>query len=389
MRGPTRRELLDAAPPAALFVLGVVDLFVISPDAFRGPTALSLAFLAAVCAPLAFRRTRPALVLALVLLIASVWSLASYPGAAQPPFEPFVAGVVACFALGLHSDGPEFRRGLIAFGVLGAGLSAVSLALGHAAGNVLPALVWWSAAIGVGRLLHERQTKVDVLGERSARLERDRERDIAQAALEERARIGRELHDVIAHSVSLIVIQAAVERRTLEAGQERTSDVLETIEDAGREALVELRRLLGVLRASETDEPLAPQPGLSALPELLSESRKAGQSITCRTEGDPVPLAVGLDLTAYRIVQEALTNARKHAPGARADVTLRWRPAELEIDVLDDGPVATLNGHGTGHGLIGMRERAALFGGSLEADTVDSGGFRVRAKLPIEPGWRA
>jgi signal transduction histidine kinase len=264
--------------------------------------------------------------------------------------------------------------------------SAVVLAVGGSSvGNALPALIWWAAAIGIGRGLRERQALVELLRERSARLERDRERDITEAALEERARIARELHDVIAHAVSLIVVQASAERRLLGPDQRRTADTLETIESSGREALGELRRLLGVLRARGRER-LAPQPGLEALPELLDEARRGGHVIRFEIEGQSVRLPAGLDLTAYRIVQEALTNVRKHAAGAAVDVKLRWRPAELEIVVVDDGPGTPSNPNGAGHGLIGMRERASLYGGTIRTEPAPRGGFRVHARLPIENG---
>jgi signal transduction histidine kinase len=267
--------------------------------------------------------------------------------------------------------------------------SAIVLAAGGSAvGNALSVLIWWAAAIGIGRGLRERQALVELLRERSARLERDRERDMADAALEERARIARELHDVIAHAVSLMVVQASAERRLLGADQRRTADTLETIESSGREALGELRRLLGVLRAHGRER-LAPQPGLDALPELLDEGRRGGHEVRFEVEGDPVRLPTGLDLTAYRIVQEGLTNARKHAPGAAVDVKLRWRPGELEIEVTDDGPGPRSNANGTGHGLIGMRERASLYGGSIRTEPAAAGGFRVFARLPIEPSGQA
>jgi signal transduction histidine kinase len=255
-----------------------------------------------------------------------------------------------------------------------------------AIGNTLPAVIWSSGAIAIGYVMRGRQTLVELLRERSAGLERDRARDVAEATLDERARIARELHDVIAHSVSLIVVQAGAERRLLPDGERRTADVLETIEGAGREALGELRRLLGVLRARGDRERLAPQPGLAALPDLIEEGRRGGQAIGLEVEGDPARLSAGLDLTAYRIVQEALTNARKHAPGARATVVLRWRAAELEIEILDAGPRVATDANGAGHGLIGMRERAALYGGSIQVAPVAAGGFRVHARLPIERG---
>lgn len=206
---------------------------------------------------------------------------------------------------------------------------------------------------------------------------------MAQAAAEERTRIARELHDVIAHSVSLIVVQAGAERRLLSGAEQRTAQTLETIETSGREALTELRRLLGVLRVS-SDERLAPQPGLARLPDLLAESAKAGQKVAVDVSGDPVELARGLDLTAYRIVQEGLTNARKHAAGQPVTVALRWRDRLLEIEVQNAEGESAGESNGAGHGLIGMTERVAMYGGSLETGQADGGRFRIRARLPVE-----
>jgi signal transduction histidine kinase len=203
--------------------------------------------------------------------------------------------------------------------------------------------------------------------------------------LEERARIARELHDVIAHSVSVMVVQAAAERRTLSPGQESAAHAFEQIENAGRDVLAELRRLLGVMRAPGRNDQLVPQPGLDALDALLHESRKAGQAVEMRIEGERRPLSAGIDLAAYRIVQEALTNARRHAPRAQTDVTLQWGPRELVIEVVDDGPGPTAATNGAGHGLVGMRERAALYGGSVQTGRAQAaGGFRVRARLPLQ-----
>jgi signal transduction histidine kinase len=376
--------MLDWAPALALIAIGAAHMLADYGGAgYQGPRAANAVFLVAVCLPLVVRRAHPVLALALVLVVQAAWTGAYYHGSHQPPFEPFAAGVVACFALGLHADGRGLRAGLIVFAVLVVA-NAVVLAVGDATvGNALPVLIWWAAAIGIGWGLRERQMLIELLRERAARLERDRERDMADAALEERARIARELHDVIAHAVSLIVVQASAERRLLGPDEQRTADTLETIESSGREALGELRRLLGVLRA-HGPERLAPQPGLAALPELLAEGRRGAHEIRHEVEGDPVRLPAGLDLTAYRIVQEGLTNARKHAPGAAVDITLRWRPAQLEIEVVDDGPGRRVNGNGAGHGLIGMRERASLYGGSVSAEPTGAGGFRVHARLPIE-----
>jgi signal transduction histidine kinase len=380
-----RSRLLDIAPTVALIAIGGAQLLAdYHGSGFRGPQGANAAFLIAVCLPLLVRRRRPVVALAGVFVVQAGWVAAYYHGSDQPPFEPFAAAVVACFALGLHADRRGLRAGLVVFALLVLATAVVLAVGGSTVGNALPVLIWWGAAIGIGRGLRERQALVELLRERSARLERDRERDMADAALEERARIARELHDVIAHAVSLMVVQASAERRLLEPDQRRTAATLETIESSGREALGELRRLLGVLRARGRER-LAPQPGLDALPELLDEGRRGGHEIRFEVEGEPIRLPAGLDLTAYRIVQEGLTNARKHAPGAAVDLTLRWRAAEVEIEVADDGPGPPSTPNGVGHGLIGMRERASLYGGSLRTGPGAGGGYRVLARLPIDP----
>jgi signal transduction histidine kinase len=367
-----------------LLALSALELTTNAFSDYRGSDFGNTVFAIAVALPLLVRRRWPAHVLAAVFVVQAVWISAYYRGH-QPPFEPFVAGVVACFALGMHGDRRTLRMGLAVFAVATAG-AAVSLATGGTRiGDAFPTVVWWLGAVGIGRLLHERESLVELLGERAARLERERERDMAQAAMEERTRIARELHDVIAHSVSLMVVQAGAERRLLESDQQRTSDVFETIEDAGREALGELRRLLGILRARSEPSQLTPQPGLAGVPELVDESRRAGQVIDFEEAGEPVTLPTGLDLAAYRILQEALTNARKHTPGAPTAVSLRWSDATLEIEVVNAKDSGNGDGsdNGTGHGLIGMRERAALYGGRVDVGRT-SGGFRVHALLPIE-----
>jgi signal transduction histidine kinase len=385
MSSTLRRRLLDVAPTVLLLVLGLGELIIDrGSSSYRGPDLGNTVFLIATAVALLFRRRYPVHTLAVNFVVQAIWVTAYYRGH-QPPFEPFLAGVIACFALGMHGNRGQIRAGLAVFAltVLGA---AVSLATGGTRiADALPTIVWWLGAVGLGRALHEREALVELLGDRAARLERDRERDMAQAALEERNRIARELHDVIAHSVSLMVVQAGAERRLLGADESRSAEVFETIEHAGREALGELRRLLGVLRARPERNRLMPQPGLSAFPDLVDESRRAGQEIDVQESGAPVPLPTGLDLAAYRIVQEALTNARKHAPGAATALNLSWAPDQLEIEVVNTPAAVDGNGIGTGHGLIGMRERAALYGGRIDAGRTE-GVFRVHAVLPIEVG---
>jgi signal transduction histidine kinase len=218
--------------------------------------------------------------------------------------------------------------------------------------------------------------------ERRARLA-ERERDVAarEAVVEERARIARELHDVVAHHVSMIVLQAGAERHSLSDQQEPTREVLGTIERTGRGALTEMRRLLKMLRDEESD-PLAPQPRLGDLPLLVSQVRDAGLPVELEIDGDPRELPVGLELSAYRIVQEALTNALKHAGDAAATVRVRYRDDAIELEVVDDGGGRISPESGGGHGLVGMRERVSLYGGQFEARRRAEGGYLVRALLP-------
>jgi signal transduction histidine kinase len=223
-----------------------------------------------------------------------------------------------------------------------------------------------------------------VLGDRERRLAlAERERDVVarEAVVEERARIARELHDAIAHNVSMMVVQAGAERRTL-ADASPTREVLETVEHIGRAALTEMRRLVGMLR-SEDDDLLTPQPGLRDLPTLISQVCEAGLPVDLEIDGDPRELPVGLELSAYRIVQEALTNALKHAGDAHATVRVAYGADSLELEIVDDGPGDAAAVAGGGHGLVGMRERVALYGGRFEAAQRASGGFSVRVLLPI------
>jgi signal transduction histidine kinase len=224
-----------------------------------------------------------------------------------------------------------------------------------------------------------------VLGDRDRRLGlAERERDVAarEAVVEERARIARELHDAIAHNVSLMVVQAGAERRVLDSEATSTKEVLQTIEQVGRGALTEMRRLVGMLRSGEADA-LAPQPSLADLPRLVAQVREAGLSVELTVEGDQRELPVGIELSAYRIVQEALTNALKHAGDARASVRVGYSSDQLELEIADDGAGALAPVAGGGHGLAGMRERVALYGGRLDAGRRAERGFTVRVVLPI------
>ncbi len=245
-------------------------------------------------------------------------------------------------------------------------------------------LVFFTIAWAIGWVLASRTRSTRRLREQAAQLEAERDALAREAVAEERGRIARELHDVVAHSVSVMTVQAGGVRRLLRAEQQREREALLTVEETGRRALAEMRRMVGIMRTDVDASDRAPQPGLENLDHLMGEIRESGLPVALEVEGAPVELPVGVDLSAYRIVQEALTNALKHAGPAHAWVTVRYAPAGVEILVEDDGagPSAILGL--PGHGLIGMRERVAVYGGTLETGARPGGGFRLRALLPLD-----
>lgn len=219
---------------------------------------------------------------------------------------------------------------------------------------------------------------------RRRRSQHDRQRATRDAVSEERARIARELHDVVAHAMSVMVVQAGAARMVMERDTEEAATALKRIEDTGRMGLAEMRRLLGILNTDDEGATLAPQPGLERLDDLLDTMRETGLPVEAMVEGTPRNLPPGVDLTAYRVVQEGLTNALKHAGEAHARVLLRYGPDALEVEIADDGRGPPPDGEQPpGHGLIGMHERVALFGGSLETGARQGGGFVVRARIPL------
>ena len=235
------------------------------------------------------------------------------------------------------------------------------------------------AAFAVAGALGARAQRAADLEERAERLERTH----AEAVAGERATIARELHDVIAHSVSVMTVQAGAARVLLDEDRpERARESLLAVEETGRQALGEMRRLLGILRGDDHDTRLAPQPGIAEIEGLAEQVRAAGLPVEVVVEGEPRPLPPGADLAAYRVVQEALTNALKHAGAARAEVSIRYGRTALDLAVTNDGRVRR-NGR-VGHGLVGMRERVALYGGDFEAGPREAGGYAVRASLPMD-----
>jgi signal transduction histidine kinase len=257
------------------------------------------------------------------------------------------------------------------------------LLAGENPGNIIPAWILYLMLWFVGRTIRQSRLQAERLQDLATQLELEREEKARVAVAEERSRISRELHDVIAHNVSVMVVQSQAAQRLLEGEQRNARQALESIETTGRQALTEMRRLLGILRRTDAELALAPQPSLEHLNTLIEQMRKAGLPVELRIEGEAEPLPPGVDLSAYRIVQEALTNTLKHAGSARARVEIHYGDGEVELEVSDDGR-GTGRGGGSGQGLIGMHERVALYGGVLKSGERDDGGYLVRARLPLD-----
>ena len=332
---------------------------------------------------LAWRRRLP---FAAILVGFAAGVIAAAAGVSQhEPFSPIFGVFVGLYSLALYASPHRAIVGLVY--AISAAYVQIGLAIhyGESYGGtdfgfiaVLLLAPWF-----VGKAMRGRAARIDVLALRAEKAEREREQRAREAAREERVRIARELHDVIAHSVSVMVVQAGAAEEVLRQAPERAVEPIRAVQETGRQALAEMARLLGILRRDAEELGLAPQPGLDDLETLIEQTRRAGLPVELHVEGAPRPVPLGADLSAYRIVQEALTNARKHAGEAHATVTVRYDAEALELEIADDGTGAG-GGDGGGHGLVGMRERVALFGGQLQAGPRAAGGFRVHARLPLD-----
>jgi signal transduction histidine kinase len=248
--------------------------------------------------------------------------------------------------------------------------------------EVVYPLVYFGLAAGIGAFVRQRGLRLSAVEDRATALEAALEREAELAAAQERTRIARELHDVVAHGLSMMVVSAEAAEEMLARDPSAAAAPIRRIQDTGRQSLAEMRRLLGVLRAAGVDaSPTAPQPSLSRLPDLVREAGDTGLTVALEVTGTPIDLPLGVELTAYRLVQEALTNTRRHSGAGHACVRLTYTDSALRIEVVDDGRGPS--GGRAGHGLIGMRERTALYGGTMETGPGPDGGFRVAAVLPI------
>lgn len=375
------RHLFDAVVVIAI-VITILEVW-LSTDVEGSPAGLTL-FALLWGLPMLVTRRRAPVPTAVALIVLMCVQAVIWPQSVPYSFGTFLAVMLATGVLGAHID---TRRGLLAGAalVIGAIVLVVTLDASGDWTNLLSTIPAAGFAWLVGYAYRANADRTNELRERAERLERERDAEARAAVAEERARIAREMHDVVAHSLSVMVVQAEAAEAMLDVDPERARRPLSAVQDTGRSALGELRRMLGVLRErDEAGAPLAPQPGLDGLDELVESIRAAGLLVSVRIDGEPRPLPPGVDLSAYRIVQEGLTNALKHAGPARAEVLVRYGDRELELRISDDGRGHDPSSNGGGHGLVGMRERVALYGGELEAGPRHGGGYRLRARLPLD-----
>jgi signal transduction histidine kinase len=375
-----RRHGLDALVAAlAIQVMVVLATRGDSPDAPQTTLWLTLPAIAVMVLPLFARKRFPFGAPATFWLVAAA---ASFVDGRLIPFPGglYILGMATSFLLGNLRDGLRARLGL-ALVLGGAAVIIFNLPAHSAAEQVFVPLVFgisWLAGFAV----RERAEQVEEAEARADQAERERESAARLAVAEERARIARELHDVVAHAVSVMVLRVGAVRHELPAELNEDREALQDVERTGRAALTEMRRLLGALDDGE-DPALAPQPGLDDLAALVERVGRAGLPVEVRVEGEPCPLPRGIDLSAYRIVQEGLTNALKHARASHADVTVAYGDDELRLEVRDDGP-GPGSSDGLGRGLLGIRERVSIYRGEMTAGAAPEGGFVLRARLPLE-----
>jgi signal transduction histidine kinase len=331
--------------------------------------------------PIAYRRIHPDLV-----MMTTGFATVSYYALGYPDTLAALGTLIALYSVAAHGNRRLAIQALIgtviglSISVLVAGAEELTLQI------LISNYIIYGTAWVIGDNVRTRRAYTHELEARASRLEGERKSQSRAAVIDERRRIAREMHDVVAHNVSVMVVQAGAARRVIDASPDDARDALSSIETTGRQALAEMRRLTGVLRSEkETDD--APQPGLGSLEKLVEQTRDAGLPVDVVVQGLPYELPQGADLSAFRIVQEALTNSLKHAGPSHAVVLLKYFPSKLEVRVTDDGRGAAqrlANGSLSGHGLIGMRERVAMFGGDLKSGPLPGGGYEVQATLPLE-----
>jgi signal transduction histidine kinase len=371
---PSRADALDAALAGSLAILAEAEILT---GQVSGPRAAAVPLALLLTLPLAVRRRFP---LAVAVAVSASFLLSWAAGVDMYSYwASIVVGLVTAYTAAAHLRPRQAAPALVCL------YAAIAVSALGSSG-----LLWGGILIGgaalAGFALRDRRRHVSQLAELAGQLELARDENARAAIAGERTRIARELHDVVAHSVSVMVVQAGAAEEVLGADPGKAREPLRSVQDTGRQALVELRRLLGVLRTDDGEAALAPQPGLGQVGALAAQVQDSGVAVEVRVDGARDEIPAGVDLAAYRIVQEALTNVLKHASASHAVVRVGYRPDAIELEVLDDGrgPFrADDDGTGSGQGLIGMRERASLYGGAVEARPRAEGGFAVRAWLPV------
>lgn len=357
-------------------------------EGMRQPDVFGALLLVAASVPVAVRRRWPLSALCAGLVPETLLNALGYGTGMSS-----LAGIVLLYSVASYRGLAVALAGLVLSLVTYlAGAASSPVRAGSPSEYVVTAVVL-VAVWGAGRSLRLRRAYLEELKDRAARLERAHAADTRAARAEERSRIARELHDVVAHHVSVMTVQAAAARRVLASDPDLAREALSAIEHTGRLAMAEMRNIVGVLRTdtrADARAELGPQPGVRDLPSLVEQMREAGLPTRLLVEGEPVALPAGVDLAAYRLVQEGLTNSLRHAgAGAEAVVTVRYEPYELDVRVEDDGRGAAQEmelSSPPGHGLVGIRERVALYGGILNIGPLPGGGFEVRARLPLKDG---
>jgi signal transduction histidine kinase len=368
-------------PIALLAIVGMSELVVgrNSPGAPTTALWISVPTIGLLVLPLMARRRYP------FAAPATYWVLATAVTFADGVLIPYVhalfpVGMATAFLLGNLRDDFQARTGLAI--VLGGAAIIVYNIPGAPVAELVFVPIEFAISWLAGYALRERSFQAEAAEVRATMAERERDAAARIAVAEERARIARELHDIVAHAVSVMVLQVGAVRHKLPDALAEDRDALRGVERAGRTALAEMRRLLAAMRRDGDEAELVPQPGLDGLDALLAEIGRAGLPVELHVDGDPFPLPRGVELSAYRIVQEGLTNALKHAHASNADVTVRYRPDEVEIEVRDNGR-GSATSDGLGHGLIGVRERVKIYGGEMTAGSENGHGFVLNTRLPL------
>ena len=373
-------SFVEAALPIAVAAGGVIGAALLAGAQATGPVGYGL--LLAGAAALLFRRQYPLAVLWTTVSVAFAYDMLNFPGG--------LCAIAIGVALYSVADAGHRRAGIAAIGVVGIGFLAIGVLLGRGHITDLASAFWFGgwlvASLVLGETTRSRRAYLAQVEERALAAEQSREDEARRRASEERIRIARELHDILAHRISMISVQSGVGAHLMDRRPEEARRALLAINDASKEALRELRATLGVLRQVDEPDPRAPAPGLAQLSGVIESTSAAGLDVRLDVIGEPRDLPAGVDLAAYRIIQESLTNVVRHARAASARIAIAYRRADVLIEIEDDGRGSGDPGQESpgGNGMLGMRERATALGGELEAGRQADGGFRVTARLPLD-----